>query len=194
MTTPREPAPSEKHEKDSSTQRYGISVFDTPFSCLPNPKRVWLGSPSSALEGLGSFPSHRPFDHAQTLYRQLLTHPAGRLSLLTPEIVSAAAASEIKTGRRVGLGWDMTKLEYSQFGRQKCGHQIIPLNGPGGSGYGACFDDAYSMNPRSLHSLLATISFLRLARGHRWPQHVSWKKTWGVFFFKTSIGLTLIIG
>ena len=55
----------------------------------------------------------------------------GRLSLLTPEIVSAAAASEIKTGRRVGLGWDMKKLEYSRFGRQKCGHTIIPLNGPG---------------------------------------------------------------
>ncbi|RAL64542.1 hypothetical protein DID88_002016 [Monilinia fructigena] len=53
----------------------------------------------------------------------------GRLSLLTPEIVSSAAATEIKTGKRVGLG-------------------IIPLNGPGGSGYGACFDDVYHMNPQ----------------------------------------------
>jgi hypothetical protein len=78
----------------------------------------------------------------------LLTQNTGRLSLLTPEVVSAAAASEIKTGRRVGLGWDMKKLEYSQFGRQKCDHSIIPLEGPGGSGMGACFDDAYSMNPR----------------------------------------------
>lgn len=42
----------------------------------------------------------------------------------------------------------MTKLEHSQFGRQKCGHTIIPLNGPGGSGLGACFDDAYNMNPQ----------------------------------------------
>lgn len=67
---------------------------------------------------------------------------------MTPEVVATAAASEIKTGRRVGLGWDMKKLEYSQFGRQKCDHTIIPLGGPGGSGYGACFDDAYSMNPR----------------------------------------------
>lgn len=40
------------------------------------------------------------------------------------------------------------KLEYSQFGRQKCKHEILPLWGPGGSGYGACFDDAYAMNPR----------------------------------------------
>jgi len=42
----------------------------------------------------------------------------------------------------------MKKLEHSQFGRQKCGHSIIPLEGPGGSGMGACFDDVYCMNPR----------------------------------------------
>jgi hypothetical protein len=36
--------------------RYDISIYDTPFSKLPDPKRVWLGSPSSALEGLGSPP------------------------------------------------------------------------------------------------------------------------------------------
>ncbi|KAF5869362.1 uncharacterized protein Bfra_011169 [Botrytis fragariae] len=111
-------------EKDSTTPRYDPSIYDTPFSKLANPKRVWIGEPGSALEGIG------------------------RLSLLTPGIVSSAATSEIKTGRRVGLGWDMTKLEYSQFGRQKCGHKIIPLNGPGGSGYGACFDDVYHMNPQ----------------------------------------------
>lgn len=42
----------------------------------------------------------------------------------------------------------MTKLEHSQFGRQKCQHRIIALEGPGGSGLGACFDDVYEMNPR----------------------------------------------
>jgi hypothetical protein len=68
---------------------------------------------------------------------------------LTEEVVLAATASEVKTGRRVGLGWDMRKVEYSQFGRQKCGHSIIPLEGPGGSGMGACFDDVYNMNPRT---------------------------------------------
>jgi hypothetical protein len=33
--------------------RYDVSIYDTPFSKLPDPKRVWLGSPLSALEGLG---------------------------------------------------------------------------------------------------------------------------------------------
>jgi len=33
--------------------RYDTSIYDTPFSKLPDPKRVWLGSPSSTLEGLG---------------------------------------------------------------------------------------------------------------------------------------------
>lgn len=52
----------------------------------------------------------------------------------------------------------MKKLEYSQFGRQKCGHTIIPLEGPGGSGMGACFDDAYSMNPRESCNSYAAFS------------------------------------
>jgi hypothetical protein len=109
---------------DPTTTRYSPSIFDTPFSKLPNPKRVWLGSPSSDLESLG------------------------RLSILTPEIVAQAAKDEIKTGERVGLNWNMMKLEYSQFGRQPCKHEILPLWGPGGIGYGAVFDDAYNMNPR----------------------------------------------
>jgi len=81
----------------------------------------------------------------------------GRLSLLTEDVVSAAAASEIKTGKRVGLGWSMKKLEFSQFGRQKCGHSIIPLDGPGGSGMGACFDDVYNMNPREFGELFLSL-------------------------------------
>jgi hypothetical protein len=82
---------------------------------------------------------------------------------LTPEVVLAATTSEVKTGRRVGLGWDMKKLEYSQFGRQKCEHTIIPLEGPGGSGMGACFDDSYSMNPRK--SCNSYDAFNRVALG-----------------------------
>jgi hypothetical protein len=62
--------------------------------------------------------------------------------------VAKSAADEIKTGKRVGLGWLLTKLENSQFGRQKCQHKIIALEGPGGIGLGACFDDVYEMNPR----------------------------------------------
>ena len=39
---------------DPTVDRYDISIFDTPFSALPNPKRVWLGAPSSPIEGLGN--------------------------------------------------------------------------------------------------------------------------------------------
>lgn len=103
-------------------QRFDVSIFDTPFKSLPDPKRVWVGEPGSKEESLG------------------------RLNLLTPDVVAAAAREEIQSGQRVGLGWDMTKLQYSQFGRQKCRHEVIPIMGPGG--IGSCFDDAYSMNPR----------------------------------------------
>ena len=104
--------------------RYDHYIFSTPFSQLSNQKRVWLGAPASHEESLG------------------------RLNILTPSIVAEAARAEIRTGERVGLNWDMMKLEYSQFGRQRCKHDILPLWGPGGSGYGACFDDAYATNPR----------------------------------------------
>lgn len=125
---------------DSNTSdRYTTAIFDTPFKSLPNPKRVWLGSPGSHEEGLG------------------------RLTILTPDVVAAAATSEIRTGQRIGLGWDMMKLEYSQFGRQRCQHEIIPLWGPDGIGYGACFDDSYSMNPRKCDSIQMTT---KLSSGH----------------------------
>lgn len=39
------------------TPRYDISIFNTPFSKLPDPKRVWIGEPGSELEGLGIFSS-----------------------------------------------------------------------------------------------------------------------------------------
>jgi len=42
-----------KSEGGVEAVRYDTSIYDTPFSKLPEPKRVWLGSPSSALEGLG---------------------------------------------------------------------------------------------------------------------------------------------
>lgn len=38
---------------ESEPPRYDVSIYNTPFSKLPDPKRVWLGSPSSTLEGLG---------------------------------------------------------------------------------------------------------------------------------------------
>ncbi|KAH3022379.1 hypothetical protein KXV73_001330 [Aspergillus fumigatus] len=94
------------------------SPWDTPFDELPNPKQVWVGKPGSHEEGLG------------------------KLAILTPEVVAKAAAAEIKTGRRVTMNWDMTKLDYPNLNRQPCNHQIIPLLG------GVAFDDIYTMNPR----------------------------------------------
>jgi hypothetical protein len=100
-----------------------------------------------------------PSTDPQSLLWASLTR-SGRLSLLTEDVVSAAATSGIKIGRRVGLGWDMRKLEFSQFGRQSCQHRIIALQGPGGSGLGACFDDVYEMNPRMfLYALCSDFRF-----------------------------------
>lgn len=97
------------------------SPFDTPFDQLPNPKQVWVGSPGSYEEGIG------------------------KLAILTPEVVAKAAA-EIKTGHRVTLGWELTKLDYPNLNRQPCHHQIVPLLG------GVAFDDIFTMNPRMLYS------------------------------------------
>ncbi|KAL7651987.1 hypothetical protein ACMYSQ_009309 [Aspergillus niger] len=94
------------------------SPFDVPFDELPNPKQVWIGKPGSREEGLG------------------------KLAILTPEVVANAAATEIKTGRRVTMGWELTKLDYPNLNRQPCHHQIIPLLG------GVAFDDVYTMNPQ----------------------------------------------
>lgn len=143
---------SQEETPGSSTPRYDASIYSTPFSSLPNPKRVWLGEPGSALEGIGSC-----FVPYPSKIRGLTD--LGRLSLLTEDVVAAAAAGEIKTGRRVGLGWDMTKLEHSQFGRQSCQHRVIPLNGPDETGLGTCFDDVYEMNPRRLFLKFASLGF-----------------------------------
>lgn len=94
------------------------SLLDVKFEELPNPRRVWVGTPGSREEGLG------------------------RLNLLTDERVAAAATEQIKTGRRVGLNWDLTKLEYPGFGRLPCEHEIVPVRD------GLWFDDIYHFNPR----------------------------------------------
>ncbi|KAJ5040996.1 uncharacterized protein L3040_005554 [Drepanopeziza brunnea f. sp. 'multigermtubi'] len=108
--------PSLESEQNPEVPRYDqlIRLLNSVREAAKPQEGVGWVTPSSSLEGIG------------------------RKSLLTPEVVSSAAASEIQTGRRVGLGWDVAKLEFSQFGRQKCVHELIPLMGPGGSGYGAC--------------------------------------------------------
>lgn len=94
------------------------SIYSTPFDELKDPRRVWKGKPGSHEEGMG------------------------KLSLLTPELVAKAAASEIKTGQRVTLGWELTKLEKANLNRQPCKHDIIWV------AEGVAFDDVYTFNPQ----------------------------------------------
>lgn len=88
------------------------------FDCLPNPRQVWPFPSQSTEEGLG------------------------RLVLLTPDVVASAAASCIKTGRRVSLNWDLTKLDVANFNRAPAQHHIVPLLN------GTAYDDIYVFNPQ----------------------------------------------
>ncbi|KAH6661163.1 hypothetical protein BKA67DRAFT_508869 [Truncatella angustata] len=92
--------------------------MDLKFDELPNPRRVWVGMPGSHEEGIG------------------------RLVLLTEENVREAASEEICLGRRVGLNWELTKMEQPSFGRKECEHSIVSILD------GACFDDVYHFNPQ----------------------------------------------
>ncbi|KAK8170345.1 hypothetical protein BC567DRAFT_164023 [Phyllosticta citribraziliensis] len=93
----------------------------SPSTSPPQPPyRYWPHAPSSHAEGLG------------------------RLALLTPAVVASAASSQIRCGRRVGLNWEMTKLECAAFGRQEARHRIVGLFGEGT----VAFDDIYEFNPQ----------------------------------------------
>lgn len=95
-----------------------LKIHRTPYDQLPNPRQVWNGPPNSHAEGLG------------------------RLIILTPDIVRAAAASCIRTGTRISLGWDLTKLEVANFNRQPTQHHVLPIMD------GIAFDDLYIINPQ----------------------------------------------
>ncbi|KAH8648495.1 hypothetical protein BX600DRAFT_475342 [Xylariales sp. PMI_506] len=88
------------------------------YDDLPDKRRYWPATPGSYDEGVGM------------------------LRLLTPEVVAAAAQSEIRTGQRVCLNWDLSKLDYPGFGRQKFSHKVQWV------AEGHAFDDVYSMNPQ----------------------------------------------
>ncbi|KAM0279743.1 hypothetical protein ACHAQH_004434 [Verticillium albo-atrum] len=94
-----------------------LSLHEMDFDSLPDPRRVWTGAPGSREEGLG------------------------RLVLLTPDVVAKAAGC-IKTGRRVALNWDLTKLDIANFNRAPTQHHIVSLLG------GAAYDDVYIFNPQ----------------------------------------------
>ncbi|KAM0269665.1 hypothetical protein ACHAQH_009664 [Verticillium albo-atrum] len=99
--------------KESSPQYPTELAFDE----LPDPKRVWAGVPGSREEGLG------------------------RLVLLTSEC-TRDSAQEIMTGQRVGLNWDLRKLEHPGYGRISCDHRVVPILD------GDAFDDVYTINPQ----------------------------------------------
>ena len=103
-----------KHQDDVQIDSVHLAAFDS----LPNKRQLWPGLPGSREEGLG------------------------RLVLLTPEVVAAAAASSIRSGRRVSVGWELTKLEIANFDRLPCEHRIVSLLD------GMAFDDIYTFNPQ----------------------------------------------
>lgn len=48
----------------------------------------------------------------------------GALNMLTPEVVAAAAASQIRSGARVSLDWPLNKPYFPSFGRKAFQHTI----------------------------------------------------------------------
>jgi kynurenine formamidase len=67
----------------------------------------------------------------------------GRLNLLTPTRVKAAAAAEIRTGEMARLDLPTNVPEQPAFGRQKFEHTIVELAD------GVAYDDVYHMNTQS---------------------------------------------
>lgn len=57
----------------------------------------------------------------------------GALNILTPEVVAAAAASEIKTGERVSLDWRLDTPSDPSFGRQSFHWELVNRTGPDGA-------------------------------------------------------------
>lgn len=90
------------------------------YEDLPNPRQYWPAVPGSYEEGLGM------------------------LRLLTPEIVSSAARTEIQSGERVCLNWELDNLNPPGFGRRPFNHLIKAVDGSNG----AALDDEYHFNPQ----------------------------------------------
>ena len=64
----------------------GIKDLPEKYEDLPDKRRFWPASANSSDEGLGM------------------------LRILTPDIVANAARTQIKTGERVCLNWEIEKL------------------------------------------------------------------------------------
>ncbi|KAK9474332.1 uncharacterized protein V1510DRAFT_411969 [Dipodascopsis tothii] len=89
------------------------------YDDLPNFRRFWVWGPAGSYE-----------------------EALGMLNMLTPELVARAAAKEIRSGERVGLGWEFHMLDHPSFGRCDFKMDIKWVN------YPFAFDDEYHMNPQ----------------------------------------------
>ena len=79
---------TERQKKDRrKTMADALSQLPPKYDDLPDKKRYWPAPAGSREEGLGM------------------------LRLLTPKVVADAARTEIRTGDRVCLNWDMKKLD-----------------------------------------------------------------------------------
>lgn len=65
----------------------GVNSLPQTYDDLPDKRRFWPAAPGSRDEGLGM------------------------LRILTPEIVANAAKSQILTGERVCLNWELDNLD-----------------------------------------------------------------------------------
>ncbi|RAL07634.1 uncharacterized protein BO97DRAFT_244290 [Aspergillus homomorphus CBS 101889] len=97
-----------------------MSDFNPPetYDDLPDKRRYWPAAPGSREEGLGM------------------------LRLLTPEVVANAARTQIQTGERVCLNWDLEKLNPPGFNRKPFEHKVKWV------AEGVAFDDEYHFNPQ----------------------------------------------
>ncbi|KAL2006016.1 hypothetical protein VTN00DRAFT_9670 [Thermoascus crustaceus] len=95
-----------------------LDAVPEKYEDLPDKRRYWPAAAGSSEEGLGM------------------------LRLLTPDVVAAAARTQIRTGERVCLNWDLSKFEYPGFGRKPFTHKIKWVSP------GTAFDDEYHFNPQ----------------------------------------------
>ncbi|KAB8200219.1 hypothetical protein BDV34DRAFT_217342 [Aspergillus parasiticus] len=96
----------------------GIDDLPEKYDDLPNKRQYWPAAAGSPEEGLGM------------------------LRILTPEIVADAARTQIQTGLRVCLNWDLEQLNPPGFGRKPFEHRIKWV------APGIAFDDEYHFNPQ----------------------------------------------
>ncbi|OAG09723.1 uncharacterized protein CC84DRAFT_1235575 [Paraphaeosphaeria sporulosa] len=98
------------------------SFSDLPkFDELKDKRRFWVAEAGTKDEGLGM------------------------LRYLTPEHVAEVVQSEVRTGERVCVNWDMTRLETPGFNRFPCDHQIVPIP----NYEGIAWDDIWRFNPQA---------------------------------------------